>query len=218
MSPRESVADGLLQGAEVTDFIDGLQGSGQVAAIVVQHGGAGAQAWLACRCLGVGAKVIVEAPTADAFAQAQDFRRILQAADVVEQAVEFGHVLVAHLPLARLACLDHGRATLNQQTGRAAHRASPDRLVLDLRVEGELRPARLGQSEADGVTEIVVGKPQAQTFDMLTRPTLHGHVALAHAPADRLGAGPERRLQAALGGQGVDYPPRAVSASRRRAL
>ena len=147
-----------MQGFGVTDLDDGLQGCGQVTAVVMQHRRACAQLRLARRRLGVGAKVIVKAPATDRFAQLQHFGRGLQAANLIEQAVVQRRVLSQHQPVAPVTRADHGAVALDQLTGRPIKRPGPDAFVLDLRVEVELRASGYRQAQGDGVAEILTGK------------------------------------------------------------
>ncbi|MNJ49388.1 hypothetical protein D3C77_446140 [compost metagenome] len=125
-------------------------------------------------------------------------------------------MLGQHVPLTPLAGAHHCALAIYQQTGRAIERTCPDAFALDLRVEGEARrnrctnagehevPAGCRQAKAYGITEILAGKAQAQTFGLLARTTLDGHFAAAHASADTLGACPEGRFQSAFAGQRID--------------
>jgi hypothetical protein len=76
-------------------------------------------------------------------------------------------------------------------------------------------PVRVGQAEADRITEVFSGKPQAQPLHSLTHRRLNGHFAVAHTPADGFRPGPESRLQSTLTGQRIDHP--ALSGFRQQA-
>ena len=139
LQPRagEGVTDGAVQDLRVAHFEDGLQGRCEIAAIVVQHRRARAQLRLTHRRIRVGAKVIIKTPTANRLPQPQHFGRGLQAADLIEQAVEHWRVLRQHLPTAFGTGTDHRAIALHQLAGRAVAGAHPNAFVFDLRVEGK---------------------------------------------------------------------------------
>ncbi len=202
----KGIGDGTLQRLAVADLADGLQRGRQVAAVVVQHRRAGAQLWLACRRLGVGAEVVVEAPAADGLAQLEYLGTAGVVADLVEQAVVARQVLGQHLPAAPLALAHHGAFAVHQQGCRAVAGPGPDALALDLRVEGEGRVRGCRQAQGDGVAEVLAGEAQAQAHHLAARAALDRHLAALHAPADLFRPGPDGRLQAAVAGQRVDHP------------
>ncbi|MCY1420499.1 hypothetical protein D9M71_361210 [compost metagenome] len=194
-----------MQGLRVADFEDGLQSCRQVAAIMVQNLRARSELRAPGRGLAVGTEVVIETPAANLLAQVQYFWRGAQVADLIEQAVMARYVLRQHVPLAPLARTNHRPLAVHQLAGRAVQGAGPDAFLLDFRVQGELGSARLRQTKGDGVAEILATEAQAQALEALAWATLDCYLTCAHAPADGLWPGPERRFQPAFTRQCIDH-------------
>ncbi|MNO71419.1 hypothetical protein D3C76_623350 [compost metagenome] len=64
---------------------------------------------------------------------------------------------------------------------------------------------RIGQPQADRVSEFFSGKSQSQTLHALSHRRLYRHFAIAHAPGDGFWAGPEGRMKSTLASQRIDH-------------
>lgn len=198
----EGVGDGGVEGLNVSDLENGLDRGGDIGAVVAEHRRARADLGMACRRVGVGAEVIVEAPAAHGLAQHQHLGRRPRVGRVRHRAVEGGEVVGRHVPVAVLASRAHdGTAAVDQQRRGAHRRAAPDALALDLRIVRERRTRGDRQPEVDGVAEIVAGEAEAQAHGVLPRRALHGTFARHDRAAERLGAGPERGFEATVAGE-----------------
>ena len=79
-----------------SDFHDGLEGGGEIAAVVMENGRKRSDVGSSRRRFRIGPEVIVKAPAADSFPDRQHFGSSLWVSHAREHAVRIGEVLGQH--------------------------------------------------------------------------------------------------------------------------
>src|SRR5262249_41987656 len=93
-----------------------------------------------------------------------------------------------------------------EHVGAAEPLAGPLAFRLDFRITDKIRRRWGRQPEIDGVAVVGAGEPELEADRLLAPRSLHRVLAALHRAAERLRSGPQRRMQAALGGERLHDP------------
>src|SRR5215469_446479 len=115
-----------------SDFQDGLEGSGEIAAVVMENRSESTDLSSSRRRFGIGPKVIIKAPPANGFADRQHFGSPLWVGHAGEHAIRIREVLRQHDGLFIACCRqpDEIFSPIHQSGFLAIDRAVPDALAL----------------------------------------------------------------------------------------
>ena len=182
---------------------DRLHGRGQVGAVIGEHRGPGADLRPSRRRVGVGPEAVVEPPVAQSLPHhdqlrgrarpvGQDTSMRRQVADELVEAV------------SGIGCdLDVSARPAHQRRRAPGRGPGEDHLAFDLGVASECGLLGLRQAQIHQIAEIVGGVTEFDRHRTRTRTALGG--AGPTRTTEVFGAGPQRRSDAALTGEGPDH-------------
>ena len=203
--PVERVRHRVVERGAVTDLPNRLQRRRQVGAVVVEYRRPRPDLGASRRSLSVDPEPVVEPPAPDLVANRQQLGRSPGVGQLGEHALP-GRDPTAQLhPLAAVAGPDQWPGALDEHGVRPGHGAAEDDLPLHLWVKTETGLDGYRQAQVDQIAKpVVAGVAQSQTDRTVPAGALYRIPALS-SPAQRLGAGPQRRRQPALPRQRRDH-------------
>src|SRR5215472_9063637 len=197
-SAGESILYGSIQRCAISNLDNGLDCRSHVSAVVRKRGGARSNLNLPRCRLGIGSKMIIEAPRPYLLAKSQQFGCALGIGHCRKHALERGKVFSNDIPLAISTANTHRRSTtVYEHRCWPKGRRCPHTFSLYFRIQlksGGLkgrRNFRRRQPEINAVANVFGHESQPQRHYLTPRTALNGYHAGLHASRDLLWPRPQ---------------------------